>query len=67
MFFHDSKFHLLPKKLRSKGIGHFIVKTIDPHGAIGIENQKNGRPLWLIGNILNHSWRTLFQRLHPPL
>ena len=44
MFFHDSKFHLLPKKLRSKGIGHFIVKTIYPHDEIAIKNQKNGRP-----------------------
>ena len=44
MLFHDSKFHLLPKKLRSRGIGHFIVKTIYPHGEIGIKNQKNGRP-----------------------
>jgi hypothetical protein len=44
MLFHDSKFHLLPKKLRSRGTGQFIVKTIYPHGEIGIENQKNGRP-----------------------
>ena len=44
MLFHDSKFHLLPKKLRSRGIGHFIVKTIYPHGEIRIENQTNGRP-----------------------
>jgi hypothetical protein len=44
MLFHDSKFHLLPKKLRSRGTRHFIVKTIYPHGEIRIENQKNGRP-----------------------
>ena len=44
MFFHDSKFHFLPKTLRSKGTRHFIVKTIYPQGEIGIENQKNGRP-----------------------
>uniref|UniRef100_A0A2N9HXP6 Retrotransposon gag domain-containing protein n=1 Tax=Fagus sylvatica TaxID=28930 RepID=A0A2N9HXP6_FAGSY len=44
MLFHDSKFHLLPKKLRSRGIGHFIVKTIYPRGEIGIKNQKNGGP-----------------------
>ena len=43
MFFHDSKFHFLPKTLRSKGTRHFIVKTIYPHGKIGIENQKNGK------------------------
>jgi hypothetical protein len=44
MFFHYSKFHLLPKKLRSRGIRHFIVKTIYSRGEIGIKNQKNGRP-----------------------
>jgi hypothetical protein len=44
MLFHDSKFHLLPKKLQSRGTRHFIVKTIYPHDAIGIKNQKNGRP-----------------------
>jgi hypothetical protein len=44
VLFHDSKFHLLSKKLRSRGTGHFIVKTIYPHGEIGIKNQKNGRP-----------------------
>ena len=44
MLFHYSKFHLLPKKLRSRGTGHFILKTIYPHGEIRIENQKNGRP-----------------------
>ena len=44
MLFLDSKFLLLPKKLRSRGTRHFIVKTIYPRGEIGIKNQKNGRP-----------------------
>jgi hypothetical protein len=44
VLFHDSKFHLLPKKLRSRRTRHFIVKTIYPRGEIGIKNQKNGRP-----------------------
>jgi hypothetical protein len=48
-------------KNRVMTIGHFIVKNIYPYGAIGIGNQKNGRPLRFIGNILNHYWRTYFR------
>ena len=42
--FHKSKLHLFPRKLRSRGTEHFIVKTVNPHGAVRVQNQKNGKP-----------------------
>ncbi|KAJ4718790.1 Transposon Ty3-I Gag-Pol polyprotein [Melia azedarach] len=40
---YNSKLHLFPGKLRSKWSGPFIVKTVYPHGAVEIEDPKNGK------------------------
>jgi len=39
---YNSRLHLFPGKLRSRWTGPFIVRTVYPHGAIEIENPKNG-------------------------
>ena len=39
---YNSRLHLFPGKLRSRWEGPYIVKTVFPHGAIEIENPKNG-------------------------
>ena len=39
---YNSRLHLFPEKLRSRWTGPFIVKNVFPHGAIEIENLKNG-------------------------
>ena len=39
---YNSRLHIFPGKLRSRWSGPFIVRTVYPHGAIEIENPKNG-------------------------
>ena len=39
---YNSRLHSFPGKLRSRWTRPFIVKNIFPHGAIEIENPKNG-------------------------
>ena len=39
---YNSRLHLFPGKLQSRWSGPFIVQEVSPHGAIGIENPKNG-------------------------
>ena len=39
---YNSRLHLFPGKLRSRWSGPFIVRTGFSHGAIEIENPKNG-------------------------
>lgn len=39
---YNSRLHLFPGKLRSRWTGPFIVRTVYPHGAVEIENPKNG-------------------------
>ena len=39
---YDSRLHLFPGKLRSRWTGPFIVKNVFLHGAVEIENPKNG-------------------------
>jgi hypothetical protein len=39
---YNSLLHLFPSKLRSRWIGPFIIRFIFPHGAIEIEDPKNG-------------------------
>jgi hypothetical protein len=34
--------HLFPGKLKSRGMGPFIIRTVFSHGAIEIEDPKNG-------------------------
>ena len=40
---YDSRLHLFPGKLRSRWTGPFIVKTVFPHGAVEIENPRDGK------------------------
>ena len=39
---YNSRLHLFPGKLKSRWTGPFVVKTVYPHGAVEIENPKNG-------------------------
>ena len=39
---YNSRLHLFPGKLRSRWSGPYIVRIVFPHGAIEIENPKNG-------------------------
>ena len=39
---YNTRLHLFPGKLRSRWTGPFFVKTVFPHGAIEIEDPKNG-------------------------
>ncbi|KAG5553970.1 hypothetical protein RHGRI_011741 [Rhododendron griersonianum] len=39
---YNSRLHLFPGKLRSRWSGPFIVRTSYPHGAVEIENPKDG-------------------------
>ena len=39
---YNSRLHLFPGKLKSRWIGPFIIRTVFSHGAIKIEDPKNG-------------------------
>lgn len=39
---YNSRLHLFPGKLKSRWLGPYMVKTVYPHGAVEIENLKNG-------------------------
>ena len=39
---YNSRLHLFPGKLRSRWTGPFVVKNVFPHGAIEIEDPKEG-------------------------
>jgi len=42
VLFYNSHLHLFPGKLRYRRIGPFIVRSVFSHGAIEIEDPKNG-------------------------
>jgi hypothetical protein len=42
VFLYNSRLHLFPGKLKSRWIGPFIIRTVFSHGAIEIEDPKNG-------------------------
>ncbi|XP_058216628.1 uncharacterized protein LOC131327478 [Rhododendron vialii] len=42
VFLYNSRLHFFPGKLRSRWSGPFIVRTSYPHGAVEIENPKDG-------------------------
>jgi hypothetical protein len=42
VFLYNSQLHLFPGKLKSRWMGPFIIKTVFSHGAIEIEDPKNG-------------------------
>ena len=58
---YNSLLHLFPGKLRSRWIGPFIVRIVYPHGAIEIENPKNGDMFKVNGQRLKP-----FLELEPP-
>ena len=39
---YDSRLHLFPGKLKSRWTGPYLVRTVFPHGAIEIENPRDG-------------------------
>jgi hypothetical protein len=39
---YNSRLHLFPWKLKSRWTGPFLVRTVFTHGAIEIEDPKNG-------------------------
>jgi hypothetical protein len=39
---YNSRLHLFPGKLKSRWTGPFIIRTVFSHGAIEIEDPKNG-------------------------
>ena len=49
---YKTRLHLFPGKLRSRWTGPFIVKTVFSHGAVEIENPKNGNVFKVIGQRL---------------
>ena len=49
---YDSRLHLFPGKLKSRWTGPFLVRTVFPHGAIEIENPKDGSTLKVNGQRL---------------
>ena len=51
---YDSRLHIFPGKLRSRWTGPFVVRKIHPHGAIDVENPKDG-----------HVFKVNGQRLKP--
>jgi hypothetical protein len=40
--FYNSRLHLFPGKLKSRRTGPFIIRTVFSHGAIELEDPKNG-------------------------
>ena len=42
---YNSRLHLFPKKLNSRWIGPFVVKTVFSHGAVEISDTKNENDL----------------------
>ena len=42
----------IPKQLKSRWIGPFIIRTVFPHGAIKIEDPKNGNTFKVNGQKL---------------
>ena len=49
---YNSRLHLFPGKLKSRWSGPFIVKHVYPHGAVDIENPKNGNVFKINGQRL---------------
>jgi hypothetical protein len=42
VLFYNSRLHLFPSKLKSRWTSPFIIRTVFSHGAIEIEDPKNG-------------------------
>ena len=57
--------YLFPGKLRSRWTGPFIIKNIFLHGAVEIENPKNGNIFKVNGQVLSHFLRLFHKRRNP--
>jgi hypothetical protein len=53
---YNSRLHLFSGKLKSQWTGPFIIRTVFSHGAIEIEDPKNGTTFKVNGQRVNHSW-----------
>ena len=49
---YNSRLHLFPGKLKSRWTGPFIVKTVFSHGAVEINDTKNGNDFKVNGQCL---------------
>jgi hypothetical protein len=49
---YNSRLHLFPGKLKSRWTGPFIIRSVFPHGAIEIEDPKNGNTFKVNGQRL---------------
>ena len=49
---YNSQLHLFSRKLKSQWTGPFIIRTVFPHGAIKIEDPKNGNTFKVNGQKL---------------
>jgi hypothetical protein len=49
----NSRLHLFPGKLKSRWMGPFIIRTVFSHGAIEIEDPKNGNTFKVNGQRVN--------------
>ena len=49
---YNSRLHLFPGKLKSRWTGPFIIQSVFPHGAIEIEDPKNGNTFKVNGQRL---------------
>ena len=49
---YNSRLHLFPGKLKSRWTDPFIIRSIFPHGAIEIEDPKNGNTFKVNGQRL---------------
>jgi len=49
---YNSRLHLFPGKLKSRWTGPFIIRTVFTHGAIEIEDPKNGNTFKVNGQRL---------------
>ena len=52
VFLYNSRLHLFPSKLKSRWTGPFIIRFVFPHGAIEIEDPKNGNTFKVNGQRL---------------
>ena len=65
---YNSRLHIFPGKLRSKWSGPFIVKNVYTHGAVDIENPRNGNVFKVNGQRLKPFLENqVFQEEYIPL
>ena len=58
---YKTRLHLFPGKLRSRWTGPFIVKIVFSHGAVEIENPRNGN----VFNVIGHRLKPVLENFPP--